>query len=228
MRRLFLFDLDGTLIDSKADIAHSVNLALQCMNLPPIPVSKVSKFVGEGVQRLIERTLRETTSSPPDPVRVQAMIEIFKAEYEKHLLDSTRLYEGVLQALKRLWWARFAVVSNKPEKFSRRILEGLGVADRFQVILGGDSVDRRKPDPAPLLQAMVECGTGPEDTVMVGDSAHDIVAGKAAGVITCGVIGGFGELRELESAGCDLIVSSLAELPKYFIPSSNGNPQGIP
>jgi phosphoglycolate phosphatase len=223
-RSLFLFDLDGTLVDSKADIAHSVNLALYRMHLPAVPASTVTRFVGEGVQRLIERTLRETSGSEPDPVQVEGMIKAFKMEYEKHLLDSTSLYDGVLDGLKRLWWASFAVVSNKPEKFSRRILEGLGVADRFQVILGGDSVDRRKPDPAPLIQAMLGCNAGPEDTVMVGDSAPDIIAGKAAGVITCGVTGGFGELQELEAAGCDLIVSSLAELAEYFSPAGNSNP----
>jgi phosphoglycolate phosphatase len=219
-RRLFLFDLDGTLVDSKADIAHSVNLALLQLQLKPIPASRVVKFVGEGVQKLIERTLKESSGSEPDPAQVQAMIEVFKMEYEKHLLDSTKLYSGVLDGLNRLWWASFAVVSNKPEKFSRGILEGLGVADRFQVILGGDSVARRKPDPASLIRAMSQCNAGPADAVMVGDSAPDIIAGKAAGIITCGVTGGFGELEELEAAGCDLIIASLVELADHFFPTS--------
>jgi phosphoglycolate phosphatase len=220
-RRLFIFDLDGTLIDSKADIAGAVNFALTQFHLPPLPVSRVAKFVGEGVQKLIERVMREISGRDADPEHVQEMIEVFKSHYEKHLLDSTTLCDGVLDALRQLWWAQFAVVSNKTEKFSRLILEGLGVADHFRVILGGDSVDKRKPDPAPLLQVMAQCGARPEDSVMVGDSDTDIVSGKAAGVITCGVTGGFGELQELESAGCDLIVASLSELPKYFCANNN-------
>jgi len=215
-RRLFIFDLDGTLIDSKADIAQAVNLALTQFRLPSLPVSRVAEFVGEGVQKLIERVLREISGQDADPERVHEMIKVFKSNYEEHMLDSTTLCDGVADALAQLSWAHFAVVSNKPEKFSRLILQGLGVADRFEVILGGDSVDKRKPDPAPLLEAMAQCNCGPEDSVMVGDSATDIVSGKAAGIISCGVTGGFGKLRELEAAGCDLIIESLIDLPKYF------------
>jgi len=215
-RRFFIFDLDGTLIDSKDDIALAVNLALTQYHLPPLPVSRVAKFVGDGVQTLIERVMREISGQEADPDRVRRMIEVFKSNYEKHMLDHTTLCDGVIEALRQLSWAKLAVVSNKPEKFSRLILEGLGIADRFQVILGGDSVEKRKPDPAPLLHAMALCGCEPEDSVIVGDSATDVASGKAAGIITCGVIGGFGECKELEAAGCDLIIKDLNELPKYF------------
>jgi phosphoglycolate phosphatase len=218
--RLFLFDLDGTLIDSKADIAHALNLALIRLGFPPLPMSKVMDFVGEGVQKLVQRALREVAGCDPDSEQVRIAVNLYQQEYESHLLDSTCLYDGVREALDRLPWASLAVVTNKPEQFSRRILEELGVGDRFCAILGGDSIPQRKPDPAPLLKAMAQCGAVPSETVMVGDSAVDVCAGKAAGIFTCGVTGGFRSREELEAAGCDLIVSSLSELADHFLPVS--------
>lgn len=219
--RLFIFDLDGTLIDSKADIARSLNLALIRMDLPPLSMSKVVDFVGDGVQKLLQRTLREVTGTEPENEQLRIALSLYQQEYEAHLLDSTRLRDGVTAALDRLWWASFAVVTNKPERYSRRILEGLGVGNHFCAVLGGDSTPQRKPDPAPLLMAMTQCGASPSETVMVGDSAVDVYAGKAAEVFTCGVVGGFRGREELESAGCDLILSSLIELADYFCPPIN-------
>ncbi len=214
--RLFLFDLDGTLIDSRADIVHSLNLALARMNLPFLPESRIAHFVGEGVQKLIERSLQEVTGCKPDNSQTQQGIALFKEEYGKHLLDRTCLYPTVKAALDCLPWAKFAVVTNKPETLSRSILEELGVGNRFCIILGGDSVQNRKPDPESLLKAMDHCGALPSETVMVGDSAVDIQAGKAAGVITCGVLGGFRPKEELEAAGCDVIINNLLELTNHF------------
>ncbi len=216
--RLFLFDLDGTLIDSKADIAYALNAVLIRMKLDQLPMSRIADFVGDGVQRLIQRTLREVTGAEPKHEEARLATSLYLEEYEAHLLDSTHLYDGVSEALNRLWWASFAVVTNKPERFSRHILAGLGVESRFCSIVGGDSISQRKPDPAPLQQAMNKCGAAPAETTMVGDSAVDIHAGKSAGVYTCGVTGGFRSRVELEAAGCDLILSNLAELPDYFCP----------
>jgi phosphoglycolate phosphatase len=214
--RLFLFDLDGTLIDSRADITHSLNLVLVRMNLHPLPDSRVLDFVGSGVQKLIERSLREVTGREPEDSRTQEGVVLFREEYGDHLLDRTCLCPHVKDALELLSWAKFAVVSNKPEGFSRRILEGLGVTKKFCVILGGDSARNRKPDPESLLKAMSLCGESPAETVMVGDSAVDIEAGQAAGVITCGVLGGFRPRGELEAAGCDLVIENLLELADHF------------
>ncbi len=217
-RRLFLFDLDGTLIDSRADIARALNDALIRMGLAPLSTMRVGDFVGDGVQKLIQRALGEVVGPNPGRDQVQIATRLYLEEYEAHLLDTTRLYDGVSEALQRLWWASFAVVSNKPERFSRRILDGLRIGDRFCAILGGDSMPERKPDPAPLLKAMALCEAGAQETVMIGDSSVDILAGKAAGVFTCGVTGGFRDRSELESAACDLILSSFVEIPDYFCP----------
>jgi phosphoglycolate phosphatase len=214
--RLFLFDLDGTLIDSRADITKSVNLALRGLQLPEISPELVREFVGNGVHKLMQRTLREVLRHEPTDARLRDAIELYVREYGAHMLDSTTLYPGAERMLDSLPWGIFGVITNKPEDFSRRILDGLGVGKRFRIVLGGDSMAQRKPDPAPLLEAMRRCAVGPSDTVMIGDSAVDICAGRAAGALTCGVATGFRTRDELEAAGCDLIVDDLSALPSYF------------
>jgi len=216
--RLFLFDLDGTLIDSRADIAQSLNRALARMGLSSLSESQIGDFVGDGVHMLLERALREATGANPGNELTQEGIAVFREEYGRHLLDNTRLCPHAGEALDRLSWAEFAVITNKPEGFSRRILEGLGLAKRFCAVLGGDSVENRKPHPEPLLKVMGMCGSDPSETAMVGDSAVDMEAGKAAGVTTCAVLGGYRSEAELRATGCDLIIKDLLELPALFSP----------
>jgi phosphoglycolate phosphatase len=223
--RLFLFDLDGTLIDSREDIAYSVNLVLKELDLDPLPVSRVVDFVGKGVKKLLERTLREIYDREPQEDLLQRGIEIFREEYSRHMLDKTCLFENVEEALGRLSWADMVVVSNKPERYSRPILEGLQVADRFRTILGEETAHAYKPDPTPLKVAMEFCGKTPSETVMVGDSSIDIEAGKAAGVFTCAVTGGYHPREKLHAAGPDLIIDSLLELDNHFYNGAKpGNP----
>ena len=217
--RLFLFDLDGTLIDSTADIALSVNLALAAMGLPGISTDRIAGFVGDGVRKLTERSLREVLGTEAEEPMILDAMRRYLEEYERHLLDSTRLFPGVREALDQVRWARMAVVTNKPERFSRQILQALGVSDRFCAILGGDSIPLRKPDPAPLLEAMTRCGATAAESVMVGDSPVDIRAGRAAGAVTCGVASGQDARARLAIAGCDLIIDAMTELPLYFHPA---------
>jgi phosphoglycolate phosphatase len=217
--RLFLFDLDGTLIDSRADIANSLNLALADMSLTPLGQDRITGFVGEGVQILVERALEESMGRKPEAGLVRDTIVRYLEAYEAHLLDYTVLYAGTRSALEKLGWADMAVITNKPKKFSLRLLQSLGVADLFCAILGGDSTPRKKPDPAPLQMVMRQCGVAPDQTWMVGDSLVDVRAGKAAGTKICGIAGGFRPRAELEAAGCDLILSGVADLPDHFRPT---------
>jgi phosphoglycolate phosphatase len=218
--RLFIFDLDGTLIDSKEDIAAAVNHVLARMDLPPLPVSRVVEFVGHGVKRLLERTLREIHRREPEEPLLHEGLELFRQEYPKCMLDRTRLYPGVKEALDDLSWADMAVVSNKPERYSRPILEGLEIAGRFRAILGEETTHAYKPDPAPLQCAMELCGADPSLTVMVGDSSADIEAGRAAGITACAVTGGFHTREELLACSPDLLVDDLRELGDYFYDGS--------
>ena len=218
--RLFLFDLDGTLIDSRIDIANSVSLALARMSLPDVAGSQVVEFVGDGVRKLIQRVLRAAMGGEATPEQVRRGVELVVEEYERHSLDNTRLYPGVRETLDRLSWAYFGVVTNKLERLSKQILDGLGVSARFCAILGGDSTPHLKPHPASLREAMRRCKREPHETIMVGDSPVDIDAGRAAGVITCGISEGFCGRPALEAAGCDLILDHLSELPAHFGPPS--------
>ena len=212
--RAFLFDLDGTLVDSKGDLAYSVNLALDRMGLAPVGIDRVERFIGDGARKLMERALRESCGREPAEPDVDRSVEVFLDAYGGHLLDSTGFYPGVERALERLGETPLAIVTNKPERMSRRILEGLGWAGRFRAIIGGDTTPRRKPDPYPLELALEACGVPSREAMMVGDSPVDVAAGRAAGTLTCAVAGGYRSREELEAAVPDLIIESVAELPR--------------
>jgi phosphoglycolate phosphatase len=214
--RLFLFDLDGTLIDSREDIAHAVDAAMITMALPAPSPEDVLRSVGDGVERLIERVLLKVTGSRPEPQQISRGVQLMLEEYRTHLIGTTSLYPRVRETLDTMQGAKLALVSNKPEEFCRRILAAFGLAGRFCMVLGGDSLPKRKPDPAPLLTAMSQCGVAAAETVMVGDSPADIFAGKAAGVFTCGVSYGFRSREELQAAGSDVIIDRFDELPRHF------------
>ena len=216
--RLFIFDLDGTLIDSQADLVTSLNLALVRLGHPRLSPGLIGGFVGEGVDKLIERALRAATGKDPESAEIQETVQIYMDEYEGHLLDETRLRDHGMETLNALSGAELAVVTNKPEAFSRRILDGLGIANMFSVILGGDSVERRKPEPDALLKVMDFCRADPGETVMIGDSLTDIEAGKAANTLTCAILGGFRPDEELLSSGCDFLIKNLMQITDYFEP----------
>jgi phosphoglycolate phosphatase len=216
-RRLFLLDLDGTLIDSRADLARSVNLTLARLGLREIDLAAVTRFVGDGARMLIERALRESAGTEPPADQLDGAIPVFLEEYGRHLLDQTLLYPGAREAIESMPWARWAIVTNKPERLSAAILEGLGLAPGFSAVIGGDSLPPfRKPDPEPLIEAMRRCGASAGETVMVGDSPVDVQAGRAAGVLTVAVTGGYRNRSELESERPDILTDSIASLPDLF------------
>ncbi len=222
--RLFLFDLDGTLVDSREDIVRAVNAAMISMALPAPAPAEVIRFVGDGMEPLIQRVLLKVTGVEPGPLQVSTGVQLMLEEYRRHLIGTTSLYPGVRETLNAIHGAELGLISNKQEELCRRILAAFGLADRFCVVLGGDSLPRRKPDPAPLLNAMSRCGITPAETVMVGDSPADILAGKAAGVATCGVSYGFRSREELQAAGSDVIIDSFEELPQHFTgPETDGS-----
>ena len=187
-----LFDLDGTLIDSRGDLAKAVNLTRQDFDLPPRPVAEVVACVGEGVRVLIERAIPEL------PMHWDAMLVRQQVHYQQHCLDQTSLYEGVAESLNTLHadgW-RLAVITNKPACFTHTILEGLGLTGLFQAVVGGGECDRLKPDPAPLYLAArrMDCVLTEADW-MIGDHFTDLAAGRSAGIKSCFCRYGFGEVR---------------------------------
>jgi phosphoglycolate phosphatase len=207
--RLVVFDLDGTLIDSSRDLAAAVNRALQrtAPGVGRLAEDVVRSFIGSGARVLITRSLAQAGVSRS----VDEVLPVFLEEYERGLLDATRLYPGTAEALERLRFCPLAVLTNKPGDMSRAILEGLGVADRFFRIYGAGDVDARKPDPAGLRRIAAEAGVEPQAAVMVGDSGIDVQTGRAAGALTAGVTYGF-DTGSFRDDPPDLLVSSLTEL----------------
>ncbi len=208
--RLVVFDLDGTLIDSARDLAAAVNAMLGHLapGSEPLSDEAVRAFVGDGARKLVGRSLAGREIQIP----LETALPIFLEAYRHCMLERTRLYPGVREALDALRGTHtLAVLSNKPGEMSRAILAGLGVADRFACIYGGDDVPK-KPDPAGLLQLVRELDVSPSDTLMVGDSANDIRTGRAAGVRTVGVSYGF-DPQGTEAEKPDALLANLAELP---------------
>jgi phosphoglycolate phosphatase len=207
---LVVFDLDGTLVDSSADLAAGVNamLARVAPGAAPLSVEVVRSFIGSGARNLVARSVVQAGASiPPEDA-----LPVFLEEYAARLTDSTRFYPGVEDALDRLEACTLAVLTNKPGDMSRAILDALGAGDRFFRVYGGGDFPSRKPDAAGLLRLMAEAGAPARDTVMVGDSAIDVRTGRAAGAVTIGVTYGF-DAESLAAEPPDAVLHSLADLP---------------
>ncbi len=220
-----LFDFDGTLIDSRADLTNSITLMLAEMGHAPLPDERVVSFIGEGVRALVERALRAGQEREPESADIDCALDVFRRHYSGHLLDQTRVYPEVHETLAHFRHLPKAVVTNKPYDFTLTILEGLGLRSHFAVVLGGDSLPERKPAPLPLLEAARRCGCAPAECVMVGDSRVDVLAGRAAGMVTCGFVAGFRGRAELVAAGADVLIERFGELREAFSDASTARYQ---
>lgn len=205
--QLLVFDLDGTLIDSETYLALSVNATLERMGSPTLSVEQVASYVGQGVSVLVRRALGEDAAEE----EVNRGVTIFLDEYRERMLDHTKPYPGVCEALEELRTRKLAVLTNKPVHFSRSILDGLGLSRYFFQIYGGNSFENKKPDPVGLLQLMTEADVPASKTLMVGDSATDVLTGRNGGAWTCGVAYGIGA-ETLREEPPDFLVKDLREL----------------
>jgi phosphoglycolate phosphatase len=217
--RLLIFDLDGTLIDSKTDLVLSVNAMREQMGLPRLDTGAVLSYVGRGVTTLIRRALGEGASDD-EVARASAL---FLDYYGCHLLDNTVPYPCVRQALDELRGRKMAVLTNKRIDFSREILEGLELAHYFSWIYGDTSFPEKKPNPVGVLKLMSDTGTPAHQTLIVGDSETDVLTGRNAGIWTCGVTYGFGA-HTLEAVPPDLILDDLRDLPRLLNSKELGSP----
>lgn len=209
---LLIFDLDGTLVDSRLDLTASVNHALQRLGLPPLPVETVARLVGDGVRPLLTRALAAARGAP-DEAEVERGVQVFREHYAAHLLDATRPYPGVPEALAALRHKAMAVATNKPRVYALAILEGLGLGQHFRLVLGGDSTPHAKPHPAQAEAILGTLGMPAAVALVVGDSPQDVAMARAAGCGACAVTYGLRSREELVAAGPDLLLDDLRDLP---------------
>lgn len=216
--KLVIFDLDGTLIDSRLDLVHSVNAALRHIGRPELPENVIASYVGDGAPVLIQRALG---GEKVDEALVRKGLEFFLSYYRTHKLDHTTVYHGISEALGSIQGSgngnsrKLAVLSNKPVIPSRTIVEALGLGGFFVQIYGGNSFATKKPDPEGACKLLEECGVRPEQTVIVGDSHTDIETGHNAGLWTVGVTYGFAP-HTLADSSPDVEVDHPRELMEFF------------
>ena len=215
--KLLIFDLDGTLIDSRLDLIHSVNAMLRHLGRTDLPGDVIASYVGDGAPTLIRRALGD----PRDESVIKAGLEHFLTYYRAHKLDHTHVYDGIKDMLTVLHNSngirrQMAVLSNKPVIPSRAIVEALGLAGFFTHIYGGNSFSTKKPDPKGAQTILKETRMRPEETLMVGDSSVDVITGRNAGLWTCGVTYGFAP-HTLCEAPPDVTVDKPHELAELFL-----------
>lgn len=178
------------------------------LRLGPLSHDRIASYVGRGVSALVGQAIGDQATAED----IEKGLVIFLEHYRRHMLDNTVTYPGIREALGELGERKLAVLTNKPANFSRRMLEGLGIARYFSFIYGGDSFAQKKPDPVGIRTLMSDTGTLPRETLIVGDSDTDVLTGRNVGAWTCGVTYGFGA-HTLEETPPDLVLGDLRDLP---------------
>lgn len=195
MTHLIVFDLDGTLVDSRLDLAGSANRLLEELGAPQLSVDQVVAMVGEGARVLVGRVL----AAAHVEADLDEALERFLLIYDRHLVDHTTLYPGIVETLDALEGiTRLAVLTNKPQQHTERLLEALDLRRFFAEVIGGDSRFPRKPDPAALEHLMASAGATPQTTIMVGDSMIDVETARRASAHVCVARYGFGVFDEAQ------------------------------
>lgn len=205
--------MDGTLIDSRADLTNAVNQALLAAGFPPKPQQEIVPHIGNGL-----RTLLSNVFGPVEDRLLDIGIRAFSDYYNDHCVDETVLYGGVKEGLEELMKSvKIGVVTNKPTSFSKRILDKLEVENTVSVLIGGDSTGEKKPHPAPVLKAMKHLAASAGSTLIVGDGHQDITAGKAAGIKTCAAAYGYGFQTGTLKLNPDFTIQSFNEIKEILL-----------
>ncbi len=205
--KLFIFDLDGTLIDSERDILNSVNFVRSNRSLSPLDILTVRSYIGNGANVLVKKIFPDAS-----PGELEKAFQEFKKHYYDNPVVNTTIYSGVGNILEKLKEKRLAVLTNKPEKIAKKVLELLGLSKYFSIIWGGDTGPQKKPDPSPINAILDKLKIKPEETVLIGDGINDIKAAKAAGVKVVGLGYGYSDHRELFDLKPDYFVNTSQEL----------------
>jgi phosphoglycolate phosphatase len=205
--RLIVFDLDGTLADSLPDIALAANYACRALGAPERSTEALKAMIGGGERKFVARFL-----GPGREALQEEALKLYLEHYRRHCGDLTRLYPGVAETLPRLGGKKLAVLSNKRQDLTEEVLRVLGVGKFFAAVQGGGEELALKPSPEPLLALIRKMGEEPGHTLMVGDKPADVLAGKGAGTLTCGLTCGYGEPGAVAAAGPDFLIHSFPEV----------------
>lgn len=208
---LLIFDLDGTLVTSGEDICRSVTYTLSALGLPIIDHQEIIRYIGDGIRKLIERSLGEGRQD-----RFEEALQIFGSYYEEHMLDTTMLYPAMASVLDHFSEKKKVVVTNKRYYFAHKMLEAMNVNEYFDEIVGADSTPFIKPDARILVPLMERTGVSPGRAVFIGDGVNDILVAKNAGIISCAFLNGLGERKNLLSLKPDYVYEHPKELMDLF------------
>ena len=216
--KLVLFDLDGTLVHSAPDIAYAANLMLRDLGLAEQSYGRIAGWIGDGMARLVKRALTGEIDGEPAAELFERGLQRFKSHYAANLTRETEPYPGVVGAVAELKSRGFILgcVTNKAEAFVQPLLERLDLMKYLSVIVAGDTVAARKPDPLPLRYACERTGTNPAESVLIGDSANDVLGAKAAGMESIAVTYGYTPGRDMRALQPDFVVDSAVEVPQYL------------
>ncbi|MGH8751316.1 MAG: phosphoglycolate phosphatase [Burkholderiales bacterium] len=212
-----LIDLDGTLLDTAPDLAGATNLTLSELGFPAVDARLIRGFIGGGIAVLLQRALTAALGSKPDDEIYRRSLPLFEKHYAALIPGQTRPFPGVLQGLQKLraQGLRLACVTNKVERFTLPLLQATGLSKFFELVVSGDSLPRKKPDPLPLTHCCAHFHSAPHETLLIGDSPHDTDAARAAGCPVFCVPYGYGrDVRELD---CDAIVATLKDAADLVI-----------
>ena len=211
---MVLIDVDGTLVDSVPDLAYCVDEMMKALGLPERGEKRVRHWVGNGVERLVKRALLNQLDGEPDEASYARALPVFEALYRDNTSKRSRLYDGVQDALEFLktTGVRIGCVTNKASQFTLPLLQDLGVRDYFEVVICGDMVERKKPDPMALLMASEQLQTEPQASLMIGDSMSDVNAARAAGFSIVCMSYGYNHGEDIRDYDPDAVIDSMAEI----------------
>ena len=209
-----IFDLDGTLVDTVPDLRNALNKTLAELGREPLDTNAVKGMIGDGIAKFVERGFA-ATGTAPGPKELEALVSRYSHYYDQGLIVDSALYPGVADTLKTLndGGHQLGVCTNKPYAQSVKILNALNIEAYFHTITGGDSTDRLKPDPKPLLRTLEKMNVPPDAAVMVGDSANDVEAARRAGIASIVVSYGYSD-RDPETLGADKVIEDFAVIPQ--------------
>ncbi len=215
---LVLFDLDGTLVDSVPDLAYSIDLALRELDMPMHGEEKIRTWVGRGADKLVKAALTGEMDGEPDEDLFNKAFELFSDIYIRNTSKRSTLYPGVREGMDHMvkLGCKLGCVTNKRGRFTEPVLESLGILDDFSIVMSGDTLPKKKPEPDQLLHAAETLGTTPQKSLMVGDSVNDLRAARAANMPILCVTYGYNHGHDIADSNPDILVDSLAEMIELF------------